>query len=234
MKLSLVGVSLIELLVCFCISMLLIGILSAHLFSMTKQYHSMHQALDEVMELQWVFDFMRKKIRHAGFTPCRELNQLDVVDTRDMPEALHAVAIMKTPVPALLIQKMDETHFGRVKRLAPDKLYMPRGQIASGRPILIADCEHAEIHHAEKRGQVIQLKKPLVFDYEDEIYAGEFVTEQFFFRPHRGLLFKRHRADYLCPAKKVQFQLDDRTLQMKLLSIHDKWYHLKETMRMPC
>jgi hypothetical protein len=228
------GFSLIELLVCFFISMLLISILIQHLLSVGRQYQHLHMVLDETIELQWVFDMMRARIRHAGFTPCVGLNQLHVIDTRDArdsPGLLKAIEVQQGEEPRLVIQKMDETAFGLAEILAPNQLRAHQNSLKPNQPVIISDCTHAEIHEIQKIGEIIQLNKPLVFDYSSEVYVGRWVSEAFFFRKPKGLFIKQQRVDYMAPAKSIEFMLNNAKLSMRLHSKLGKTYVLEEQVR---
>ncbi|MDF1646516.1 MAG: prepilin-type N-terminal cleavage/methylation domain-containing protein [Legionellaceae bacterium] len=237
------GFSLVELLVCFFISMLLILVLIQHLLSVSRQYQYIHSVLDETIELQWVFDVMRARIHHAGFTPCLGLNQLKSIDTRDRPEALDAITVQQDKLkgPALFIRKMDETQFGLVEILASNRLRIKNIILKSGNPVIVSDCMHAEVHEVSKisqtqDGQVLQLKKPLAFDYAPEVYIGRWVSERFFFRRLKGLFIQQKRIDFMTAAKSIKFNLHQNQaypkVVMVLVSKLDKKYVLEARTRM--
>ncbi|MDX2346309.1 MAG: prepilin-type N-terminal cleavage/methylation domain-containing protein [Legionella sp.] len=229
------GFSLTELLICFFISMLLITILIQHLLSVSRQYQYVHAVLDETIELQWVFDVMRARIRHAGFTPCRSLNQLKVIDTRDNPDtALKAIQIQSGEIPKLLIRKMDETSFERIDILTPDTLHIKNNSLNPDRPVIIADCTHAEVHSMQKAGSLIHLNKPLVFNYSPEVYIGEWVSEAFFLKQSKGLFIQQHRVDLMTKVKNIIFDLDNSKIIIKVISRLGNTYVLEENMRTPC
>ncbi len=233
------GFSLTELLVCFFISMLLISILIQHILSVSRQYQQTQAVLEETTELQWVFDVMRARIHHAGFTPCRSLNHLKTIDTRDKPERLDALEVEDDT--KLLIRKMDENHFGLVRVLSPDILRIKNTVLKSNQSIIISDCTHAEIHDAyqiyqTKQGVVIKLKKPLVFKYSPETYVGAWISEAFFFRKHKGLLIKQRRVDLMAPAESIRFELRKHSaysaFMMKWVSTLGKTYVFEARTRM--
>ena len=188
------GFSLTELLVCFFLSMLLIAILLQHVLSVSRTHQHIHDVLDEATELQWVFDVMRARIHHAGFTPCLGLNQLQTTDTRDSSESLQAIEVQAGT--HLLIRKMDEAHFGLARRLTPDTLRVRDFGLKPDRPVIIADCVHAEVHDVESfyhtsEGLLIQLKTPLVFDYSSEIYFYAWIG---YLTLERNIIFRQGLA----------------------------------------
>ncbi len=212
-----------------------------HLLLVSRQYRHVHAVLDETIELQWVFDVMRTRIHHAGFTPCLGLNRLKTIDTRDAPELLEAIEVQQGKVAKLLIRKMDETQFGLARVLAPDRLRVNNIRLKLDKPVMISDCTHAEVHEVyqvrqTKAGQVLQLKKPLVFEYSPEVYVGAWVSEAFFFRKHKGLFIQRKRVDFMTPAESVGFELDKQgaysKVIMKLVSKLGKEYVLEARTRM--
>ncbi|MCH9689064.1 MAG: hypothetical protein K0U24_00815 [Gammaproteobacteria bacterium] len=241
MKCADAGFSLTELLICFSISMLLLLILIQHVLSVSRQYQHIHAVLDETVTLQWAFDVMRARIHHAGFTPCLGLNQLKTTDTRDKPELLQAIEVQSSNTPKLIVRKMDEKHFGLVQQLAPNTLHLSHDVLIPNRPVIIADCSHAEVHEIKhisqaKSGEIIQLKKPLVFEYGPEAYIGNWVSEAFFFRKSRGLFIQQQRVDYMAAAEHAEFELKkkqaDFVVMMRLVSRLGKTYILEARPRM--
>ncbi|MDF1827590.1 MAG: prepilin-type N-terminal cleavage/methylation domain-containing protein [Legionellaceae bacterium] len=196
------GFSLTELLVSFFISTLLILILIQHLLSVSRQHHHVHAALDQVMELQWVLDVMRDRIHHAGFTPCRRLDHLISIDTRERPESLLPVEISPNDPTKLYLRNMNETALTKISIKTNTVIFMDKSaSLKSDRPVLIADCTHAEVHDiasisAVRGGTLVTLKKPLVFEYDPEVYLGEWMSESFYFK-QAALFYKQHRADKL-------------------------------------
>lgn len=221
---------------------MLILVLTQQLLSVQRTYRFVSAFFNEVIELQWVFDAMRVKIHHAGFAPCLGLNHLTMIDTRDHPENLQAIEIIQGDLPQLVIRKMDEQRFGLTQILGPTQLSLSTKLFRSDRPIIIADCEHAEVHEIEKArltklGYLIQLQKPLVFHYANEVYAGAWLSETFYFRKLKGLLMKRHRIDLMVAAKAGRFYIKKQheyfTVKMTLISKLNKSYRFVSRTRMP-
>jgi hypothetical protein len=199
------GFSLVELLVCLLLSMLLILILIQHLLSVSRQSQQVHALLQETIELQWVFDVMRARIVHAGFTPCKRLSQLNTIDTRTGQAHLLGLTVLPHQV---LIYKMDETAFSLAVPLSAHQLQVKNLSLKPNRAVIIANCTHAEVHQvAGKIGDVITLTKPLVFDYAQEMYLGAWIEEGFIFKPGKGFFFKQQHVDYMAAAEHVQFSL---------------------------
>jgi len=213
------GFSLTELLVSFFISTLLILILTQHLLSVSRQHHHVHASLDQVVELQWVLDVMRDRVHHAGFTPCRRLDHLVSTDTRDSPESLLSIEIDQGDQAKLYLRKMNEAALTQVSIKTNTVLFINKldefVSLNPNRPVLIADCTHAEVHDVAsieplRGGHLVTLKKPLVFDYEPGVYVGEWMSESFYFK--KALFYKQHRADKLTSQiKQMKFELNHHT-----------------------
>lgn len=211
------GFSLTELLVSFFISTLLILVLTQHLLSMSRQHYHVHAMLDQTMELQWVLDVMRDRVHHAGFTPCRRLDHLVSTDTREWPESLLPIEIDQGDPAKLNLRKMNETALMQIKIKTSTVLFVNKSDkiisLRSDRPVLIADCTHAEVHdiasiESARGGSVVTLKKPLVFDYSPEVYMGEWMSESFYFK--KALFYKQHRTDKLTSQiKSMVFKLNN-------------------------
>lgn len=73
-------------------------------------------------------------------------------------------------------------------RLLEDKgrtiLLEKNTRIRAGDTLIIADCFHAETHRikqsqANSVGQVLELEQPLIYQYQDPVYAGLWIEESF-------------------------------------------------------
>lgn len=215
------GFGLTELLISFFISTLLILILTQHLLSISRQHAEVHATLDKAMELQWVFDVIRDRVHHAGFTPCRRLDHLISTDTRDIPESLLPLEIDGEGRSKLWIRKMNEASITQARFKSNTMFFMDASmRLKPDRPILIADCTHAEVHEIERiesirKGQLVYLRKPLVFNYEREVYVGEWMSESFFLK--KALFYQQHRVDKLTSQiQSIVFELDHHTPHPKL------------------
>ena len=217
------GFSLTELLVSFFISTLLILILTQHLLSVSRQHHQVYATLDQAMELQWVFDVMRDRVHHAGFTPCRRLDHLITTDTRDVAQSLLPIEVDQEGQ-KLWIRKMNEAALTQIDIKTNTVFFINQSiSLKPERPILIADCVHAEVHDVDsiestRGGHLVHLKKPRVFDYEPQVYVGEWMSESFYFK--KALFYQQHRADKLTSQiKSMVFALDNHAPYPKL-SMH--------------
>ena len=190
------GAGLAEIMISLLLASLLMTALMNHYISMKRQYNHLQTALDEAMELQLASDFMRDSIRQAGFTPCLNLDRLNIVDHREGGEPVMAINVSHKD---LRINRMSP-YFDVVTDISsPTHLLITHKKtLHVSHPILIADCYHAEIHRLrEVNGQQITLEKPLAFTYQPPIYIGEWVQERFFVRPQGGLFYQREHTDEL-------------------------------------
>lgn len=242
------GFSLTELLVSFFIATLLILVLTQHLLSVSRQHHHVHAALDQTMEMQWVLDVMRDRVHHAGFTPCRRLDHLISTDTREYPESLLPIEIDRDDPTKLYLRKMNEAAFTQLSMRSNITVFIHQSvSLNLDRPVLIADCTHAEVHDVAsieptRGGRLVTLKKPLVFDYEPQVYVGEWMSESFYFK--KALFYKQHRADKLTSQiKSMKFELNTYAaypiypiypiLSMQFVLRDDKVGSFEARVRMP-
>jgi hypothetical protein len=236
------GLGLTELLVALVLSMLLMLVLMQQMLLMMRESAYVHEKLDEAVELQWVLDWMRTRVHHAGFTPCHRLDRLKAVDTRDVVESLRPIEVVEGETPRLSIRKMNEEALGLVDVRGPNTLFVADGFLKSDRPVLIADCMHAEVHvlrdiKKSATGYVVHLKKPLVFDYPGPVYVGEFISESFFYRKQR-LFYQQHRVDAVTSwMRDVAFYLELEghypRVVMKFISRYGVAHVFHARLRMP-
>jgi hypothetical protein len=236
------GLGLTELLVALALSMLLMLVLMQQMLLMMRESAYVHETLDEAVELQWVLDWMRMRVHHAGFTPCYRLDHLQAVDTRDVTESLRPIEVVEGEIPRLSIRKMNEEAVGLVDIRGPDTFFIADGFLKPDRPVLIADCKHAEVHvlrdiKKSGAGSVVRLKNPLVFDYPGPVYVGEFISESFFYRKQR-LFYQQHRVDAVTSwMRDVAFHLESQghgtRVVMKFMSRHGVPHVFHARLRMP-
>ena len=192
------GAGLPEIMVSLFIASLIMTALIQHYISTKQHYIHLQSTLDDATELQLSIDYLRNSIHQAGFTPCLSINQLLTFDNRDGQEPLAAMYLRPGGPPLLQINRMS-AYFDTIISLtsATEILASRTKLLRPEHPIVIADCQHAEVHtireisHTETT-QFITLKNPLAFQYEEPIYIGEWVEEQFFVRKQRGLFYHHH------------------------------------------
>ncbi len=202
------GIGLPELLIGFFLSTLLMTIMMQHVLHAKQQSRAIFVVMEESFELQWLSDFIRSRVRSAGFTPCLRIDHLVGFDARVKSESLAAIEVSTAPDTRLMIHRMSDEGEAILRQISPNELLIGPQTVHVGRPVLIADCYHAEVHDVERitkheEGYVVTLKEPLVFHYASLVYLGEWVSESFFIRAladgKRALFYQLYRVDQLTP-----------------------------------
>ena len=200
------GIGLPELLVGFFLSTLLMTIMMQHVLHANQQSRMIFAVMEESFELQWLSDFIRSRVRSAGFTPCLRIDHLVGFDARVKPESLAAIEVNMAPDTRLIIHRMSDQGMPILRQISPNELLIGTQAVRVGRPVLIADCYHAEVHDVARvmkhdEGYVVTLNEPLVFHYASLAYLGEWVSESFFIRAladgSRALFYQLYRVDQL-------------------------------------
>lgn len=172
-----------------------------------QQYLQAQQKLETNFDIQWVSDVLSDSVRRAGFTPCLGINQLEVVDRRHFKATVSAITIDSPSFSSLGINRMSE-HFDKIILIrSPTQLLVTKGTIfRENHHVLIADCEHAEIHQIlrvdrEGRYFLITLTRPLLFSYSVSTYLGEWLEERWFIRENdkkiKSLFYKSVQVEEL-------------------------------------
>lgn len=201
------GFSLVECCITLVLISALLCILMQQYLQVKQQYGYTNAALDEAIEVQLAIDFIRDRIRHAGFTPCRGLSHLIVSDTRLKKVDMTAWRFLAND---LICRRMDgffsqafvsKPHAMKIKLSKPLKLTI-------GQSVMIADCVHAEIQTIENIDvigghQYLTLRKPLFFEYSSPFYLGLWIEEHFWIKPNSrhesSLMYQKEHADVLTP-----------------------------------
>tara|TARA_Y100000588_G_scaffold294919_1_gene314969 strand:- start:12 stop:746 length:735 start_codon:yes stop_codon:yes gene_type:complete len=178
------GFSLSELLISLLLSSLITIAIVNHYISCKKQAVETQKRVDTHFDVQMVIDLMRDSIRHAGFTPCLNLNHLETTTKDKKINPLTAIKINPEKT-SLTINRMSELFDCVVEQFSTTDLFTREQIIRPKQKVLIADCYHAEINEISRikhqgQGLLIQLKKPLKHSYQSPAYIGEWVQERFF------------------------------------------------------
>ncbi len=181
------GFGLAEVLVSLFLASLIMAMLSQLYLNNKKQYQIIEKTLQDQMELQWVQEFLSDRIRKAGFTHCIGIERLQVIDQRIRSKQVLAMSFPNKMEDMLQINRMSEV-FGKVLDTPSvvELIVSGRHLIEHSRPIIIADCQHAEIHEVSHVAALAQslritLKTPLVFSYHNA-YLGEWMEERWLIR----------------------------------------------------
>lgn len=213
------GFGLPEVMISLLLSSLIITLLMNQYISMKQHYIQLQSSMEEAMELQLAGDFIRESVRQAGFTPCLRLDHLMTVDTRNGHTSLSAIDVDAD----LTIHRMNPYFNDLLSELNSTRILVTHYHtLRDDRPILIADCYHAEVHRVihvsnTAEGQMVTLASPLVFTYQKPVYVGEWLHERFFIRPHRGLFYQHETTDELTPlVKTMSIKMNGHVVLIKL------------------
>lgn len=174
------GISLSEILISLFLASLLITLLVQFCSSTKRQYLEVEEILGAGLDVQWISDLLSDSIRRAGFTPCLGLDQLQT--------PLQGLKIGNSPQQFIEIKRMHE-HFYKIASIknATQIVVSHLPTFNEKHPLLIADCQHAEVQHIAHmenhfNGALITLEKPLQFTYDPATYVGEFIDERWFIK----------------------------------------------------
>lgn len=175
------GISLSEVLISLLLSSLIFTTLIQFYLSSKRHYLEAETLLATQLDLRWVSDLLSDSIRRAGFTPCMNIDQLEL---KKQGRRVHGLIIENEPQQLLQVNRMDE-HFARVIEIKNStQIFVSQDLVFNEkRLVLIADCEHAELQqitHVEMypAGLLITLAHPLHFTYNNTTYVGQYIEER--------------------------------------------------------
>lgn len=191
-----------------------------------RQYLAAEEILSEGFDVQWVSDLLSDSIRRAGFTPCLGVDQLYAVDRRNFGKAVLGLKVENQPQQFIQVNRMSENFTQLITIKNTTQIVVANSVLINEqRPLVIADCDHAEIHNilmVDKIGahQLVTLTKPLMFSYETSAYVGEWLEEHWFIKSNskgiKALYYQSDQAEELTPLI--------YSLQIKEKRIHKKKY----------
>lgn len=225
------GFGLPELMLGLAVSSLLMLILMQMLLSTGMLYEKLHTKAQETLDLQWGYELMAHRVAHAGFTPCRRIDKLN--------PALKPIEITQDKPQKLIVHAMDEEAFTRIHILNKNTVLAKGLHLKPKYPVLIADCHHAEINHIAtiNPNHEVILERGLSYDYEEEVYMGEWLSDTFYMKNHPkkgpGLYYKRHRADFLFPMQQLVFKLKKSGLIIQVVMQSGAKHHLHAEPKVP-
>ncbi len=205
------GWGLFELLISLVLSMLLFVALVEQLVHTKRHILQVNERMSQVVDMQWLTDMLRSRIRAAGFTPCLRSDHLHSVDTRQSPESTRWYEWQAAPLPQLTLRRMAEGVRPVTQVISAREIVINGASVSRKRPIMIADCWHAEVHsqaevNAAPDGVHVVLNEPLKFNYMPPIYYAEWLSESFFIR--KQALFYRHRRVDKLSARVVDLNVE--------------------------
>ncbi|CEG57563.1 PilW family protein [Legionella fallonii] len=220
------GVGLPEVLISLFLTAFILTTLTQFYLNNKRQYLEVQKQLEEHLDVQWVRELLSDSIRRAGFTPCLGITQLKAMDRRNFKSTIAAIKIATSPQSLIQINRMSEQFTKIITVQSPTQLRVANGDLfKESHPVLIADCEHAEIHQilrVDKRGNdhCITLTKPLIFSYAASTYIGEWFEEQWFIKPNakkvNALYYKLFQVEELTSLTH-SLQINQQQIQEKQL-----------------
>lgn len=172
------GASLAELMVGLLLSsFLIITLMQLHLYT-KSQFFKTKAALNEAFDLSWVSLLLRDHIARAGFTPCGRVEHLQTTGP-----TLRGLLIKRE---GLFIARMEDD-FKEIKKVVdPYHLSLfPLGKVHARFPVLITDCQKAELRHIHYEGAYAVLDKPLAFQYQKPLYMGNWMEALWFIKKNK-------------------------------------------------
>ncbi|KTD06408.1 hypothetical protein Lgra_3185 [Legionella gratiana] len=240
------GLSLSEVLISlFLASVIMTPLIQFYLVS-KRQYMEIEKILEAGFDVQWVDDLLSDSIRRAGFTPCLGLDQLKVIDHRNYHNSIRALNIENQPSQFIQVNRMNVNFAKLIKIESPTTLLVQHlGSLNEKRPLLIADCNYAEIHELLAINQHINetriiLSKPLMHVYETATYVGEFLEERWFIKKNakrqNALYYQWVQTEEVTPlvhslSIKKQYIQNKQFLEVTLGLEEDKTYKLMIAVR---
>ncbi|KTC79962.1 PilW family protein [Legionella cherrii] len=182
------GLSLTEVLISLFLTSVIITTLFQLYLGSKRQYVEIEKILTTRFDLQWVSDLLSDSIRRAGFTPCLGIDRLQVIDRRNHQNKIQALQIGNQPNQFIQVNRMNE-HFTKIVKIQGATRILVQNPVSfhKKRPVLIADCEHAEVQELleieqQAENSLITLNKPLFFSYDGSVYIGEYLEEKWFIK----------------------------------------------------
>lgn len=227
-----------------CVSMALILIILSALFQQymqVKQHDDMlHASIEEAMEIRTVLDFMRDRIQHAGFTPCQALHYLQHPSEQLSKTDLASITISPNQI---VCRRMGEP-FTSADAISTRRIRLMKTiPCLPGDEIVIADCEHVEIHLVKQieqrgRGMEIELQPPLIFNYHSAFYVGPWVEESFFTRPNKqgenSFIYQaKHTETLTTHIQNMIVKRDTDKVHVLLMSKQHEHLNMQVRLRMP-
>ena len=221
------GISLSEVLVSLFIAGIIMTTLTQFYLTNKHLYLESRAILEARLDVQWVSDLLGDSIRRAGFTPCLGIEQLQAVDRRESGKPLLALSSGKSQ--SLQINRMSEA-FAEIDSIQNQMQIRVKEPLLFNehRPVLIADCEHAEVHQifrVDKLSKItlITLTQPLMFSYAPPVYVGEWLEEKWFIRSNE------QGADTL---HYKLFQTEEISPLIHSLQVENQMSHEKQLVKM--
>jgi hypothetical protein len=218
------GWGLSELLISLFLSSLISTLLIQTYIMSKHQFLVLHDSLEEHFDVQWVQDLLADNIRKAGFTPCLNIDQLEVMNRRAIPINTLSLKMETKPQQSLQVSRMSDQFSELIAVCTPHQILISSEIVLrEHHSILIADCQHAEVHEVARvkkipEGLLLTLTKPVFFTYPSVTYVGRWLEERWYIEKNNkgvvALYYKQTHSEELTPLIHVM-KLKQRRLHHK-------------------
>ncbi len=225
------GLGLPELLLGLLLSSLLMSLFVSVFIQHKKQHHSFIARIDQDEELYLTVDMINEAVKMAGFSPCRNLQQLKAIDRRQSDKLIKPFLLEKNQFSSARMA----SQFISVLPVEGGVFLRTHGSLSlkKGDAIILADCYHAEVHElASLRrfhdGLQLQLKEPLFFNYPSHAFTARFLYERWMMKsvnrqPQLYYELNHHGESWSDKVSELSFNIIDKNLiQLKLQPISGK------------
>ncbi|WP_298623205.1 prepilin cleavage protein [uncultured Legionella sp.] len=176
----------------FLSSIIITGLIQLYL-NVKQHYLESQKALEVHLEVQWISDLLSDSIRRSGFTPCLSVDRLVSMDMRNLGHVLTGFKWVSSEQ-SLFISRMSNVFSERIEFRSPTEIAV-MGEVVFNkhRPLIIADCHHAEVHQILKivslhKGQLITIAAPMMYSYDQSVFVGEWIEEKWMIKNNgRGI-----------------------------------------------
>ena len=174
------GVSLLECMLALSLAIGLMMLLLQQYLQIKHQTDAMRQTVLQASRLQTVTALLRNSGHQAGFTPCLPIRYLHSYDHRSR-HRLQALDLIQRDPFTLIFYRMASPFVGLTPGDQGNQfLLLEPIMLHPGQPVIIADCQHAEVFEAYQKGaHTIQFLQALHYAYHAPIYFGEWLQESF-------------------------------------------------------
>lgn len=180
------GISLIEITISLFLTTLMMSSLSQLYIHFKRYYVKENKTLEQRADLIWASDLLRNSIMQAGFTPCLSVDELEVIDRRNVRDPIKGLKI--TGQDSLTIGRMSEYFIEMENEFKGESISVPATLFTNiPHALLITDCEHGEIvpiarAKRQEGDYLLTLASPLLFPYSKVTYLGEWIEEKWFIK----------------------------------------------------
>lgn len=179
------GFSIIECMVVIVITSLIFVYFSSNYISIKKYYNKIHKDIDNELEVNYLFQALKKSIMFAGCSSCFNLNRIKTFDARNNM-SLKAFSINTGNEPRIKIQRIDNDVF-KFRQITLNSILVSVNQFNFdlSKPVILFNCEVAEVQFIKKIEKncgdyKLFFNNSLNFQYKESGFIAYFVEEEFY------------------------------------------------------